>query len=147
MAMAFMGLLASQIGDRVDVRVGLMLLLPLLTLGAASVVYWRWTEEMGVGNVVPYVVLQGYAVVALALLAIGARSRYTRSSDLYWIFGWYVLSKVFEMFDAEIHSLAGFVSGHTLKHLAASGSGFVACRMLMRRTSAAGEASAGAMGQ
>ncbi len=147
MTMAFMGLLASQIVDRVGVRVGLMLLLPLLTLGAASVVYWRWTEETGVGNVVPYVILQGYAVVALALLAIRARSRYTRSSDLYWIFAWYVLSKVFETFDEETYSLAGFVSGHTLKHLAASGSGFVACCMLMHRRSAAGEASAGAMGQ
>ena len=92
-------------------------------------------------------ILQGYAVVALALLAIRARSRYTRSSDLYWIFAWYVLSKAFETFDEETYSLAGFVSGHTLKHLAASGSGFVACRMLMRRRSAAGEASAGAMGQ
>jgi hypothetical protein len=146
MTMAFMGLLSSQIVDRIGVRAGVASLLPLLALGAASVVYWRWTEQRGVGNVVPYVILQGYAVIALALLAVRARSRYTRSRDLYWIFAWYVLSKLFETFDEEIHSLAGFVSGHTLKHLAASGSGFVACCMLMRRRPAT-EASAGGMGQ
>jgi hypothetical protein len=147
MTIAFMGLLASQVVDRISVRAGVALLLPMLALGAASVIYWRWTERMDAGNVVPYVILQGYAVVALALLAIVARSRYTRSSDLYWIFAWYVLSKVFETFDGQVYALSGVVSGHTLKHLAASGSGFVACWMLVRRTLAARAASAGDMGQ
>jgi hypothetical protein len=134
MTIAFMGLLASQVVDRISVRAGVALLLPMLALGAASVIYWRWTERMDAGNVVPYVILQGYAVVALALLAIVARSRYTRGGDVYWIFGWYVLSKLFEAFDQQIYAFANVVSGHTLKHLAASASGLVACCMLMRWT-------------
>ena len=32
----------------------------------------------------------------------------------------YVLAKICEFFDAEIYSLGGVVSGHTLKHLFAS---------------------------
>lgn len=134
MTIAFMGLVASQVVDRISVRAGLALLAPLLAAGAAPVLYWRWTEQMGAGNVVPYGVLQAYAVIVLVLLATLERSRYTRGNDLFWIFGWYVLSKLLETFDDEIHSLAGFVGGHTLKHLAASGSAFVACYMLIHRS-------------
>ena len=134
MTIAFAGLIASQIVDRLSVRVGVALLVPLLVAGAASVIYWRWTERMGAGNVAPYGILQGYAVVVILLLVILERSRYTRGSDLYWIFGWYVLSKLFETFDEAVFSLGHVVSGHTLKHLAAAGSGFVACFMLMNRT-------------
>ncbi len=134
MTIAFAGLVASQIVDRLSVRVGIALLVPLLVAGAASVIYWRWTERMGAGNVAPYGILQGYAVVVMLLLAILERSRYTRGSDLYWIFGWYVLSKLFETFDEAVFEQGHVASGHTLKHLAAAGSGFVACFMLMHRT-------------
>ena len=134
MTIGFAGLISSQVADRISVRGGLAVLLPLLIAGAASVVYWRATERAGAGNVLPYAILQGYAMVLMLWLAIFEPSRYTRSSDLYWIFGWYALSKLLETFDAEVYSLLGnLVSGHTLKHVAASGSGFVACYMLMRR--------------
>ena len=45
-----------------------------------------------------------------------------------------MLSKILETFDGEIFGLGHALSGHTLKHLAAAGSGFVACWMLARRT-------------
>ena len=115
-------------------RAGLALLIPMLLVGAWSVIYWRMTERMGAGNVLPYGYTQGYSMVILVLLAALCPSRYTRGSDLYWIFGWYALSKLLETFDAQIFSLGNVVSGHTLKHLAAAGSGFVACNMLVRRT-------------
>ena len=134
MAFTFMGLAASQIVDRVGARVGLASLVPLLFAGVVSVVYWRWTERAGAGNVVPYGILQGYAIVLLVSLATMAPSRYSRSGDLYWIFGWYVIAKVFEALDGHVFALGNLVSGHTLKHLAAAGSGLVACRMLERRT-------------
>ena len=61
-------------------------------------------------------------------------SRYTRSANLYWVFGWYVLSKVLEHFDEEVmEALGNTVSGHSLKHLAASVAGFVVVAMLVRR--------------
>jgi hypothetical protein len=145
MTIAFAGLIASQIVDRMDVRAGLLLLVPILLLGAASVVYWRATERAGAGNVLPYAILQGYAVVLMLWLAILEPSRYTRGGDLYWIFAWYALSKVFETLDAQVFALTGhFVSGHALKHVAAAGSGFVACSMLMHRTL---KGRAGAAGQ
>jgi len=36
--------------------------------------------------------------------------------------------------DAEVLALGHVVSGHSLKHVAAAAAGFVACRMLLRRT-------------
>ena len=134
MTIAFMGLVASQIVDRINVRFGLALLLPMLFVGAASVIYWSISERMGAGNVLPYGILQGYSVVILLLLAVLHPSRYTRGSDIYWVFGWYVLSKVLETFDAQVLGILHVVSGHTLKHLAAAVAAFAVCRMLMRRT-------------
>jgi hypothetical protein len=132
MTVAFMGLVASQLGDRISARIGLGLLAPLLLLGATSVIYWRATERVGAGNVVPYVVLQAYAVFVL-LLASFTRSRYSLGHLLFWVFGWYVLSKVLEALDHEIFAMGGIVSGHTLKHLAAAAAVFVVWRMLVRR--------------
>lgn len=133
MTIAFMGLVSSQIVDRINVRAGLVLLLPMLLLGVASVVYWRATERMGVGNVMPYGVLQAYSVFVLLLLARMSPSRYTRGNDIYWVFGWYVLSKLLETFDGQVLAINHVVSGHTLKHLAAAAAGFVVCYMLLRR--------------
>jgi hypothetical protein len=134
MTVAFMALVASQIVDRINVRAGLALLIPMLIVGAASVVYWRVTEEAGHGNVMPYGILQGYSVVIMLLMAT-LPSRYTRGSDLYWVFAWYVLSKFLETFDPQVMALVGqAVSGHTLKHLAAAVAPGVVCAMLLRRT-------------
>jgi hypothetical protein len=133
MTVAFMALVASQIVDRISVRVGLVLLVPMLLLGAATVVYWRVTERAGHGNVMPYGILQGYSVVIMLLLAT-LPSRYTRGNDLYWVFAWYLLSKLLEALDHQVMSLGHIVSGHTLKHLAAAIAPVVLCFMLSRRT-------------
>ncbi len=134
MTIAFMGLIASQVVDRISVRAGLLLLGPMLLVGMASVVYWIATERMGAGNVLPYGLLQGYAVVVLLIMAALLPSRYTRANDLYYIFGWYVLAKLLELFDAQVLAYSHLVSGHSLKHVAAAVAGVVTCRMLMRRT-------------
>lgn len=133
MTVAFMALVASQIVDRINLRVGLGLLIPMLVLGAASVIYWRITERAGDGNVMPYGILQGYSVFVLLLMAT-LPSRYTRGNDFYWVFAWYVLSKLLETFDPQVLQWGHIVSGHTLKHLAAAIAPLVVCQMLMRRT-------------
>lgn len=135
MTVAFMGLLASQVADRVSVRAGVVLLGPMLAVGAASVIYWDWSERAGAGNVLPYAILQAYCMAALLLITLLCRSRYTRGGDIYWVFAWYAASKVLETLDTWIYGAAAHaVSGHTLKHFAAAGAGFVVCYMLARRT-------------
>lgn len=134
MTVAFMSLLAAQVVDRIDVRAGLALLVPMLLIGAASVVSWRASERAGAGNVVPYAVLQGYSVVMLLLITVLQPSRYTRGGDLYWVFAAYVVAKLFELFDRPVWAIGHLVSGHSIKHLAAAAGGLVVCRMLLRRT-------------
>jgi hypothetical protein len=134
MTLAFMALVCSQIVDRISIRAGLGLLIPMLILGAASVIYWHITERAGVGNVVPYGVLQAYSVVIVLLLAVLKPSRYTHGRILYWVFAWYVLSKILETYDAEVLEWGHVVSGHTLKHLAAAAAGVAVWVMLTRRT-------------
>ncbi len=134
MTIAFMSLIAAQVVDRLAARAGLALLVPLLLVGAVSVLYWRATERVGSGNVLPYGILQGYAVLMLLVIALSHPSRYTRGADVYWVFAAYVVAKVLELIDRQTYELGHLVSGHTLKHLAAAAAGLVVCRMLARRT-------------
>lgn len=133
MTIAFMSLIAAQIVERISIRTGLALLVPLLLVGFASVGYWIATERAGAGNVVPYAVLQAYAVAMLLVLTALYPSRYTRGSDLYWVFAGYLVAKVLETFDRDLFALGHVVSGHTLKHLAAAIAAFFVLRMLLLR--------------
>jgi len=123
------GLLLSQVGDRVSVRAANALLVLAIAIGALTVWYWHVTD-----NLMPYAIAQGYAAIATFALAIAFPSRYTRGSDLYWTFAWFVVAKLCETFDDAIFRILHVVSGHTLKHLAAAAAGFVVCAMLARRT-------------
>jgi hypothetical protein len=134
MTIAFMSLISAQIVDRISIRAGLALLLPMLLVGMGSVVYWIATERAGAGNVIPYGVLQVYSVVMLFVLALLYRSRYTRGNDIYWVFAAYVVAKIFETFDHEILlALGNLMSGHSLKHLAAAAGSLLVMRMLWLR--------------
>jgi len=134
MTIAFMSLIAAQVIERIDIRAGIALLVPLLVVGAASVLYWIATERAGAGNVIPYLILQIYAVAALLLIAVTLPSRYTRDADIYWVFAAYIAAKLLEYLDREILTLGHLISGHTLKHIVAALAGLVICRTLVLRT-------------
>ncbi len=137
MTIAFAGLVAAQLSERIALRLGVAALVPMLVLGAASVIYWRMTERADAGNVLPYAILQGYTMLGVLLLALTHASRYTHAGDIYWVFGAYLVAKVTETFDAEIWAwTAGLVSGHTLKHLFAAAAGVIICVHLLRRRQA-----------
>jgi hypothetical protein len=133
MAVGFMALIAAQIVDRINVRAGLTLLVPMLLLGAAVVIQWRASERTGAGNVVPYVILQGYSMMILLFIAALFPSRYTHARLIYAAFAAYAAAKICEAYDRSILSLTGFVSGHTLKHLLAGAAALIVCRMLWLR--------------
>jgi len=138
MAIAFMSLIAAQISDRISVRAGLASLAPLLAVGVASVFYWIHTERAHEGNVVPYAILQTYAVAVLLLMSLVQPSRYTRGGDIYWVVAGYAAAKVLELLDRQVLAFGHLISGHTLKHLAAAIAGLVVCRMLWLRRRIAG---------
>jgi len=80
-----------------------------------------------------YAAVQVYALVIL-LVALLLQPKYTRSADLLWVVGFYVLAKILETADRQVFVLtACTVSGHTLKHLAAAMAGYWMLRMLQGR--------------
>ncbi|HTU23349.1 MAG TPA: hypothetical protein VMG10_35265 [Gemmataceae bacterium] len=134
MTVAFMSLFAAVLGERIDVRFGIRLLLPLIVLGIGSVWYWHATEQQGRGDLRPYYVVQFYPMLALPLLMLFLPPRYTRTVDLFAALSWYVLAKVCEHpGDRPIYELGHVVSGHTLKHLAAAAAAYWILRMLQQR--------------
>lgn len=134
MSIAFMAFVSAIVADRIDRKAGNTWLLPLLVvLGLASLVYWCWTEAIGHGDLRFYAFAQFYPIVMLPFVFwLFPKHHYTSSNFIIWIITWYGLSKTLEHFDEEIFDFLGnTISGHTLKHLAATVAAFVVLRMLL----------------
>jgi len=131
--MVFMALLSSVVAERVGVATGLALF-PLLEIaGVLSVLLWRASEVQGHGDLRFYAAVQVYSILIL-LLALLLPPKYTRGSDFAIVVGFYVLAKLLEETDKQVFALGHFVSGHTLKHLAAAAAGYwILCMLLKRR--------------
>ena len=114
-AIAFMALLSTVIAERVNAKAGITLLLPLVVIGAASVLYWASFDDLR-----PYLLLQYGAIAAIFAVCVWFPSRYTRGADVLIAVAIYAVAKVAEALDTKIYALGGFVGGHTLKHLMAA---------------------------
>ena len=138
MTVAFMGLFAAMIGERIGPRVGLALLGPLLVAGTGSVLWWHVGEAQGRGDLRAYGLVQFFPMLAIPLLAWLFPARYTHGG--YWGLAVliYAVAKGLELADARVLALGGVVSGHSLKHLGAALAGGVFCRMLALRTTSDG---------
>lgn len=122
MTLVFMSLLAATVSETISKRLGIVLLLPLLTLGVGSVLYWHITETQGKGDLRLYGLVQFYPVLFIPLVLIMFPSAQARTGvkALVWVVLWYVIAKIFEHFDLQVYEVGHIVSGHTLKHLAAA---------------------------
>jgi hypothetical protein len=120
MTIAFMSLTAMMLGERVSERLGRVSLWPLLIAGAGSVFYWAWTEQLGVGDLRPYGLVQFLPMLLLPLLLLMYPQRYVRNGLAWAALAGYGLAKVAEHFDAGIYQALGWISGHALKHLIAA---------------------------
>jgi hypothetical protein len=132
MTLVFMSIVSVIIVERISLRAGLWLLPLLLLIGISSVVQWHASELRGAGDLRFYAAVQAYSAVVL-LIALLFPSRYSRGSDFAVVVGFYALAKTLELLDKAIFGLGHFVSGHTLKHLAAAGAGYWILRMLQKR--------------
>jgi len=133
MALGFAGLVAGTLADRTSVQLARRsanaLFFGLAIVAIGSVIGWSLS-----GNLMPYLVMQaGFILVALIATAL-LPSRYSHGNLLYGAVALYGCAFLLERFDWEVKALSGgFVSGHTLKHLAAAVAVFVIYRMLVRR--------------
>jgi Ceramidase len=128
MTLCFMAILAIAIEERIDARVGALLLWPLLGVGLFSLLLWRWTGDLRL-----YVWVQFFPCLALPILFLMTPAKYTGLK--YWVIAavLYALAKVFELYDREIYSAIVATSGHTLKHFAAAGACFAILRYFQTR--------------
>jgi Ceramidase len=122
MTLVFMAFLSAMISERINSRLGTLLLIPLLAVGIISVVYWHYTEMMGAGDLRMYGFVQFYPMLLIPtiIFLFPASNQKIELRNLAWIFTWYIVAKICEHSDKEIYSHAGFISGHSLKHIAAA---------------------------
>jgi len=114
MTIGFMSLFASIIGERISLRAGRLLLLPLLAAGIASVVFWDLT-----GDVRPYGLVQYFPVLAIPLMLLLYPPRYSGAWGIVAMIGLYVIAKSLETFDRPISTVIA-TGGHPWKHVAAA---------------------------
>jgi hypothetical protein len=133
LTVVFMTFFALILADRVSPRLGPWLWLPLVALGVLGVTHWHWTEQQGAGDVRLYALVQFVPLAVIPILLLAFPARWYRTADLFAVLGWYVLAKLLELTDGLIYSAGGLVSGHTLKHLAASLGALWILLMLRRR--------------
>lgn len=124
-----MGLLAALLGEYIGERLGVLLLVPALILGVASVVYWHRFDDLRF-----YVWVQLIPLLTIPVAMALYRARYSHRWLLLVALGWYALAKLSEANDGQILAVSqGVISGHTLKHLLSALACFAVLLMLQRR--------------
>ncbi len=116
MTIMFMGLFASITGEIINPRVARRLLLPLLTVGIGSVLWWAWTESIGAGDLRLYALVQFVPPVLIIFMLIAYPSPAHFVPYIVGVLLLYLLAKLCEQFDGQIFRVLGEVSGHALKH-------------------------------
>lgn len=119
MTIAIAGIFAIAISEYHSPALARRLLLPLLLIGAASVIYWHVTEMRNIGDLRPYAVVQFLPILVVLVLLLRRGFKSDMTPSLWYMVGFYIAAKIFEHFDAEIYA-ALTVSGHTLKHIFAA---------------------------
>lgn len=136
MTLVFMSLLSGSVAELIDRRWGLLLFVPLLVIGVASVWFWHLGDLRGNGDLRLYGWVQYYPVIFLPVIIVlfykpGMRGEIRA---LGWVVFWYVIAKICEFLDHPLYGLVD-ISGHTLKHLAASVSTWYLVVMYRRKYS------------
>lgn len=131
-ALACAGLLA---GAYAETHIGARRwLLPTLIVAAvASVFWWSFTDSIAVGDLRPYLLIQGAPLVLIPLWQWMARSPRADRIAFGIAILLYVFAKAFELNDHAVFDALGFVSGHTIKHLLAVAAAAVLVASFVRR--------------
>lgn len=130
MTVAFMGLFAALLSEHLGGHLERPLLVPALMLGAASVFWWHYSNDLRL-----YIWVQAAPLLAIPFVIAMFKARFTHRLYLLYGLGFYVLAKITENLDLAIfEATAQFVSGHSIKHLLAACAPLMLLLMLRRRT-------------
>ena len=120
MTVTFMALFCIVVAEFVSSYWARLLFVPLAIAGAGSVLFWYFGEANGQGDLRVYVLVQFLPILLIPQMLLCFRSSFSKPS-VYWILLLtYIIAKLFEHFDAEVHSVLGIISGHSIKHLIAA---------------------------
>lgn len=123
MTLSFMSLFSIVIIERLSLkpRTGGLIFMTLLALGLTSVLYWFHTESLGHGDLRLYILVQFFPILAIPYLCLFFPARYPGTKYITFTLLSYGSAKICEHFDHQLFEFFhGVISGHTLKHLAAS---------------------------
>ena len=130
MTIGFMGLFVALLSEHLNPRLESWLLLPALIIGAASVAWWHFTDDLRF-----YAWVQFMPLLIIPLVLALFRARFTHRGYLLYGLAAYILAKVAEFYDRELFAAtAQMLSGHSLKHLVAAGAPLAVYAMLKRRS-------------
>lgn len=132
-AIACSSLLLILLAERVSAHFSQILAAPWVIFSLGSVVYWFITESAGMGDLRFWGLAQ-FAPALLIPAGIALFPRRRRCERFYfYALICYVIAKLLEWQDANIFSFGGWVSGHSLKHLAAAAAAAFILQMLIKR--------------
>ncbi len=122
MALVFMAFLSSVIASWIDINAGANLFIPLLLMGISSVILWNYSELKGHGDLRFYGFVQFFPILIIPLIFVLFRNPENNKGLflLVWVIVWYLVAKLLETFDSGIYTYTNFISGHSLKHIAAA---------------------------
>ncbi len=94
----------------------------LLLAGCAvlSVLWWRWTDLQGQGDLRWYLVFQILPLVLIPIWQALARAPATERKLIAAAIALYAVAKLTELYDHQVQAVLLVVSGHTLKHCLAA---------------------------
>jgi len=115
MTFAFMALFSIVISEFIDDNKGKKFLFLLLLFGVISIVYW-----IGFNDLRLYVLVQFYPILAIPIILLLFNTN-NKSTKAFWLLlVAYVMAKLLETYDFEIHNKLTLISGHSLKHVIAA---------------------------
>lgn len=117
MTLVFTSFFGIIISDYVDRRVGSWVFYLFFTIGVYSIIYWYYTEIIGVGDLRMYAFVQFFPIVSVPLILLIYKSKPQYTKGIIYVFIAYIIAKIFEHYDQLVFEITGFISGHTIKHL------------------------------
>jgi len=133
MTLAFMSLFSLILRDFVHENFGRRIFIPALLAGAASILYWVISEQMGVGDLRPYGLVQFLPLMIFIVVLIFYSPRY--GNRLYFIMAlmFYISAKGAEYIDFPLYQTLGQgFSGHSIKHILAAIGSFYALKIFLK---------------
>jgi len=113
----FTFILANYITEK-DYKAYLIL---LLGIGIMSILYWSYTESLGIGDLRPYIIVQFLPIILIPIILLLFKKKNNNSYYIFPVLAFYILAKLSEHFDEFIYTVSKeIISGHSIKHFLAA---------------------------